>query len=50
MKIAMACSAFGALFAGLVQIPGVDDVVEKFLEGSFEDSHLYHELPSTADE
>ena len=34
MKIAMSVLAFGALFAGLVQIPGVDDVVEKFLEGA----------------
>jgi len=50
MKIAMSALAFGALFAGLVQIPGVDAVVEHFLEGSFEDSSLYGDLPSNADE
>jgi NADH-quinone oxidoreductase subunit L len=50
MKIAMSVLAVGALFAGLIQVPGVDDVAEKFLEGSFEDSALYHDLPSTADE
>ena len=33
MKIAMSVLAFGALFAGFVQVPGVDDVVHKFLEG-----------------
>jgi len=50
MKIAMSVLGIGALFAGLVQIPGVDAVVEHFLEGSFEDSHLYHEIPSAADQ
>jgi hypothetical protein len=38
---------FGALFAGFVQIPGVDDVVHKFLHGSFLDSKLYEQGPST---
>ena len=37
----MSVLGFGALFAGLVQIPGVDDVVHEFLDGSFEDSALY---------
>ena len=50
MKIAMSVLAFGALFAGLVQVPGVDAVVEHFLEGSFEDSTLYDDLPSDAAE
>jgi NADH-quinone oxidoreductase subunit L len=50
MKIAMSVLAFGALFAGLVQVPGVDAVVEHFLEGSFEDSSLYGDLPSDAAE
>ena len=45
MKIAMSVLGFGALFAGVIQIPGVDDVVHKFLEGSFEDSALYFEVP-----
>ena len=50
MKIAMSVLAFGAIFAGLVQVPGVDAVVEHFLEGSFEDSTLYGDLPSDAAE
>jgi NADH-quinone oxidoreductase subunit L len=50
MKIAMSVLAVGALFAGFVQIPGVDAVVEHFLEGSFEGSSLYGELPSDAAE
>ncbi len=48
MKIAMSTLAFGALFAGFLQVPGVDDVVHKFLHGSFEDSTLYEQGPSTA--
>jgi len=36
MKIAMSVLAFGALFAGLIQIPGVDHVLESFLEPVFE--------------
>ena len=50
MKIAMSVLGFGALFAGLVQIPGVDQVIHTFLEGSFEDSTLYFEEPSTGAE
>ncbi|CAN5528166.1 NADH-quinone oxidoreductase subunit L [soil metagenome] len=50
MKIAMGVLGFGALFAGLVQVPGIDDVIEKFLEGSFEDSTLYGDLPTTGAE
>src|SRR5262245_35265523 len=47
MRIAMSVLAFGALFAGFVQIPGVDDVVHRFLHGSFLDSKLYEQGPST---
>jgi NADH-quinone oxidoreductase subunit L len=50
MKVAMSVLGFGALFAGLVQIPGVDDVVHRFLHGSFEDSSLYEQGPSDAAE
>ena len=50
MKIAMSVLALGALFAGLVQVPGVDAAVEHFLEGSFEDSSLYGDVPSDAAE
>jgi NADH-quinone oxidoreductase subunit L len=48
MKIAMSILAVGALVGGFLQIPGVDDVVHRFLHGSFEDSTLYEEGPSTA--
>src|SRR5215204_969694 len=47
MKIAMSILAFGALVGGFLQIPGVDDVVHRFLHGSFEGSTLYEEGPST---
>ena len=40
-------SAFGALFAGFVQIPGVDDVVHGSCTASFLDSKLYEQGPST---
>ncbi|MDP9227780.1 MAG: NADH-quinone oxidoreductase subunit L, partial [Actinomycetota bacterium] len=50
MKVAMSILGLGALFAGLIQVPGVDAVVEHFLEGSFEDSSLYNDLPSDAAE
>jgi NADH-quinone oxidoreductase subunit L len=48
MKIAMSILGFGALFAGFIQIPGVDDVVHRFLHGSFLDSPLYEQGPSTS--
>jgi NADH-quinone oxidoreductase subunit L len=47
MKIAMSILAFGALIGGFLQIPGVDEVVHRFLRGSFEDSSLYEQGPST---
>ncbi|MGZ8621483.1 MAG: NADH-quinone oxidoreductase subunit L [Solirubrobacterales bacterium] len=50
MKIAMSVLGVGALFAGLVQVPGFDDVIHNFLEGSFEDSSLYAQEPSTGAE
>ncbi len=40
MAAAMAVLGFGALFAGLIQIPGVDDVLFKFLDPAFRDSPL----------
>jgi NADH-quinone oxidoreductase subunit L len=49
MRAAMAILGFGALFAGLTQIPGVDHVITTFLEGTFESSTLYAQEPSTAD-
>jgi NADH-quinone oxidoreductase subunit L len=38
MKVAMGVLAFGALFAGLIQIPGVTDVLSSFLDPVFEAS------------
>jgi NADH-quinone oxidoreductase subunit L len=35
MAVAMAVLGFGALFAGLVQVPGVTDVLFKFLDPAF---------------
>jgi NADH-quinone oxidoreductase subunit L len=42
MAVAMAVLGFGALFAGLIQIPGVDDVLFAWLEPAFADSPLSH--------
>jgi NADH-quinone oxidoreductase subunit L len=47
MAIAMAVLAVGALFGGLIQIPGVDAVLEHFFEGTFDSSSLFHIVPST---
>ncbi|MGC2374690.1 MAG: NADH-quinone oxidoreductase subunit L [Solirubrobacteraceae bacterium] len=41
MRVAMSILAVGAVGAGLVQIPTVDDVIGKFLEPSFAGSALY---------
>ena len=41
MKIAMSTLAALAIVAGVLQIPGVDNVIGKFLEPTFADSHLY---------
>jgi NADH-quinone oxidoreductase subunit L len=48
MRIAMGMLAFGALFAGLIQVPGVDDAVTKFLDPVFADSPLAAIHPSVA--
>jgi NADH-quinone oxidoreductase subunit L len=50
MRIAMGVLAFGALFAGLVQVPGVDEVVGKFLDPVFEGVVLSHVHPSVGAE
>ncbi len=47
MKVAMTVLAIGAAGAGLVQIPGVDDVVVNFLRPTFAGSPLYE--PHTRD-
>jgi NADH-quinone oxidoreductase subunit L len=46
MRIAMAVLAFLALFAGLVQVPGVDSMVTNFLDPVFADSPLSAIEPS----
>ena len=48
MRVAMGVLAFLALVGGLIQIPGVDDVLEKWLEPVFEASPLAHIHPSLA--
>ena len=50
MKAAMAPLALLALIAGALQIPGVTDVLEKFLEPTFADSHYVHDHPSDSSE
>jgi NADH-quinone oxidoreductase subunit L len=47
MKIAMGVLAFLALFGGLIQVPGIDDAVTKFLEPVFAGSPLAAIEPST---
>ncbi|HEV7771374.1 MAG TPA: NADH-quinone oxidoreductase subunit L [Solirubrobacterales bacterium] len=46
MKAAMAVLAFLALVGGLIQVPGVDDLIGKFLEPVFADSPLSEIHPS----
>ena len=50
MRTAMGVLAFLALFGGLVQVPGVDDLVTSFLEPVFHDSPLAHIHPSAGAE
>ncbi len=46
MKIAMGTLALLALVGGIIQIPGIDAGIERFLEPTFADSHLSE--PSTS--
>ena len=48
MKVAMGVLAFLALFAGLIQVPGVDETVTNFLDPVFADSPLAAIHPSVA--
>jgi NADH-quinone oxidoreductase subunit L len=50
MRAAMGPLAVLALLAGLVQVPGVDDVITKFLEPSFADSNFHEAAPSDSAE
>jgi len=47
MRAAMGVLAFLALFAGVIQIPGLDEVVTHFLDPVFADSPLAEIVPST---
>jgi len=49
MKVGMSVLGFLALVGGLVQIPGVTEVITHFLEPTFEDSPLAAMHPSTAE-
>ena len=46
----MAPLALGAALAGLLQVPGLDDAVNKFLEPTFADSRYANVDPSTGTE
>jgi NADH-quinone oxidoreductase subunit L len=48
MRAAMGALAFLALFGGLVQVPGVDDAITRFLDPVFADSPLAAIHPSVA--
>ncbi len=50
MAVAMAVLAVGALFAGLIQVPGVDNVLFGFLDPAFADSPLSEIHPSVGAE
>jgi NADH-quinone oxidoreductase subunit L len=50
MKAAMGPLALLALGAGAVQIPGVTDVIEHFLEPTFEDSRFHDTAPTEGSE
>ncbi len=48
MKVAMSVLAVLAIVGGVLQIPGVDSGIERFLSPTFADSHLAKQLPSTS--
>jgi NADH-quinone oxidoreductase subunit L len=50
MRVAMAVLAFLALVGGLVQVPGVDDVIGRFLEPVFETSALARIQPTLGED
>ena len=50
MKAAMGPLALLAIVAGFLQVPGVTDVLERFLEPTFAESHYVHEHPSDSAE
>ncbi len=50
MAVAMAVLGFGALFAGLIQVPGVDDVLFSWLDPVFANSPLSEVHPAVGAE
>jgi len=48
MKIAMAILGLLAAIAGVLQLPGLTDAIDGFLEPTFEDSPLAHVHPATS--
>jgi len=48
MKVPMAALAVLAVVGGVLQIPGVDDSIARFLAPTFADSHLVRDVPSTS--
>jgi NADH-quinone oxidoreductase subunit L len=50
MRVPMAILALLAILGGLLQIPGVDDAITKFLDPTFANSRLYHLAGSTGAE
>jgi NADH-quinone oxidoreductase subunit L len=48
MKVAMSLLAVGAIFAGVLQIPEVTNVLHTFLEPTFHDSRYYESLEPSA--
>jgi NADH-quinone oxidoreductase subunit L len=48
MRVAMAVLAFLALFAGFIQVPGIDNAIANFLDPVFADSPLAAIHPSTS--
>jgi NADH-quinone oxidoreductase subunit L len=48
MAVAMAVLGVLAIVGGWIQIPGVDSVLENFLEPTFEDSRFHDLVPSSA--
>ena len=49
MMIAMGALGVGALFSGWIQVPGIDYTLEHLFEPTFENSPLFHIVPSTED-
>jgi NADH-quinone oxidoreductase subunit L len=50
MKAAMGPLALLAIVGGYIAIPGVDSVIQNFLEPVFADSHIAHDEPTTGAE